>query len=543
MFSISRNMVFVFCLLAGTIGYAEEVGTRAEPQELADYITSIRDSEPAPYEVAQGNGDEVLEFDFREMGKDNGPPDLLDSEVFNRRVTLDFKNADVQNVIRLIAARTGLNILLDPSEVTGRITLSLNDVPLGDALDNILKVNKLAYIVESGGILRVVPESRVGRTQVETQTEIIELNWRDATDIASTFEPFLTPHGNIRANAQAQVIIITDTPPNIIRIKALIAQIDRPDRQVVIAARLVDINLTQGRTLATEWGLTKRNKVFDRRFNATDGELLGIDLDMIGAGTDLTSILGLNPVLLEGASVSGGLGTFQFGSTLGIFGDEYDLDARLSFLELSDIVEILANPRVTTLNNVPAQIRIVERIPYIEAVQGPSSGTTIAEVEFEEAGVIIDVKPTITPNRFVRLEVDLEQRIFRRRIAASSDAAAIAFNPPQIDVRTARSTVIVRDTHTVVLGGLRQIRNGEIVEGVPWLRKIPVIGWMFKNKANDHQKTELVLMVTPTIVEEAGLNEVEYDLYQRIDDVWDYPDYFSDDMSEAANPYPYKSQR
>lgn len=484
-------------------------------------------------------GQQVYDFEFEAPGTE-APPDLFDQGIFNRRVTLDFKNADIQNVIRLVAARSGLNILLDPSEVEGRITLSLDNVPLGDALDNILKVNKLAYIIETGGIVRIVPESRVGREQVETKTEIIELNWRDSKDIEETFRGFLTTHGSMKANEEAQAIIITDVPPNIIRIKELIRQIDRPDRQVSIYARLVDIEQAAGRTLTTEWAASKVNDV---RSFGVDGTILdaaagdGSLKEALIPGSDaslFSPIGGVSAVALEGFGVKGGLGTLSFGSVIGVLGDDYLIDATLTALEQRDIVEVLANPRVTTLNNVPAFIRIIERIPYIEAVQG-TQGVIVGEVEFEEAGVIIQVKPIITPNEFVRLDIELEQRILRRRVAAGSiDARTEAFNPPQIDVRNAQTTVIVQDGNTVVLGGLRELRKNEGVKGVPWMNRIPVIGWMFKDKNNAYEKKELLLMVTPDVVKEALLTDQEQELYDMIDIDWHLPDYFLDDVHNEA---------
>lgn len=481
-------------------------------------------------------GQQVYDFEFEAPGTE-APPDLFDQGIFNRRVTLDFKNADIQNVIRLVAARSGLNILLDPSEVEGRITLSLDNVPLGDALDNILKVNKLAYIIETGGIVRIVPESRVGREQVETRTEIIELNWRDSKDIEETFRGFLTTHGDMKANEEAQAIIITDVPPNIIRIKELIRQIDRPDRQVSIYARLVDIEQAAGRTLTTEWAASKVNKARSFAVDGTVPDIDGLLKTGLVSGSDASlfaPIGGVSAVALEGFGVKGGLGTLSFGSVIGVLGDEYLIDATLTALEQRDVVEVLANPRVTTLNNVPALIRIIERIPYIEAVQG-TQGVIVGEVEFEEAGVIIQVKPIITPNEYVRLDIELEQRILRRRVAAGSiDARTEAFNPPQIDVRNAQTTVIVKDGNTVVLGGLRELRKNEGVKGVPWMNRIPVIGWMFKDKNNAYEKKELLLMVTPDVVKEALLTDQEKELYDMIDADWHLPDYFLDDVHHEA---------
>jgi type II secretory pathway component GspD/PulD (secretin) len=234
--------------------------------------------------------------------------------------------------------------------------------------------------------------------------------------------------------------------------------------------------------------------------------------------------------ILDGFSTVGGKGTFALGETLNILGNEYNMQAVFTALEQRNVVEILANPRVTTLNNVPANIKIVEKIPYAEAVSGPSQGTTTQEIEFEEAGVDITAKPIITPNGFVRLEIKLEQRIFRERVGTDP------LDPPAIDVRDANTNVIVPDRNTVVLGGLRQIRQLEAIDGVPWFHRIPVIGWLFKNKSYDRSKIELLLMMTPTIIkEEIKMTEKEKYWYDKIDTDWHLPDYFFDDTKSATD--------
>ena len=193
-------------------------------------------------------------------------------------------------------------------------------------------------------------------------------------------------------------------------------------------------------------------------------------------------------------------------------------------LESRNVVEILANPRVTTLNNVPAKINMIERIPYIQASGLTSSGTSVPTIQFEEAGVDIQVTPIITPNGFIRMNIMLKQMIFRTRVGTG------ALDPPQIDVRSATTNVIAKDTETVVLGGLRQQRRSEQIDALPWLHRIPLLGWLFKDKAYDQSKTELVLMMTPRIIgETASLNEREKYFYDKIDNQWHLPDYFFDD--------------
>jgi len=535
MLSITRVIIAVICLTpawnaqAEITPAAEATAPRAGsegPGGLAEYIDSLKDRTASAFQVAQAQGGQpILDFELRE--KPEEAPDIFDHPVFNQYVNLDFKNADIQNVIRLISKRTGLNILLNPNEVTGKITLSLENVRLGYALENILKVNKLGYIIDGGNIIRIVPERMVGGGKIETVTEMLELNWRNASDVHRTFAPFLTEYGTMQHNEETQILIITDVPPNVEKIKSLIRQMDRPDRQVVIEARLIDVQVDASRAFTAEWSMAKVN----RDFGISAANLSGSLLEPFDFINPFSTVGGASAVALEGIGASGGLGTVQFGSVIGVLGDSYNINATLTAFEQMGIVEVLANPRVTTLNNVNAQIKIIQQIPYIEAVQGPNSNSTVAEVEFEEAGVNINVRPVITPDGHVRLDIGLEQRIFRGRVPVSSgEAADNAFAPPIIDVRFTRTTVLVLDQHTAVLGGLRSQRISESRNAVPWLSRVPVIGWAFKDKSNERSKTELILMVTPRIVEEATINDNEKRQYDRIDELWHLPDYYFDDV-------------
>lgn len=543
MFSMKRYMMAALLMAAPAvvIGASPEAeppgGSPAALAQWADdqvrtpaefMLAEEHDDEGSVSEVGGPVGQQVLEFEFEGPEPVQEPvPDLLDTEVFNRRVTLDFKNADIQNVIRLIAARTGLNILMNPREVEGRITLSLDNVPLRDALDNILKVNKLAYIIETGNILRIVPEGRVGRGTVETQTIVIELNWRSAQDIQNTFEPFLTSHGDIQANSETQTVIVTDVPPNLLKIQDLIAQIDHPDRQVIIQARLVDILEDWNKALQSQFAVRKSSDIStaDKHSPITGGSLGVFDQNDFGVPT----------VTVEGFSVSGGQGTVGFGGQIGVLGSKFDVDATLTALENQNIVQVLASPRVTTLNNVPASIKIEEEIPYTQAQT--NNNTTSFNVQFEKVGVSINVLPVITPNSFVRLDINLNQRISRGRVGTSSidDAERLQLAPLRISTRTADSSVIVEDRNTVVLGGLRQIDSNENTSAVPWMSKIPILGWLFKDRSNSAGRSNLVLMVTPEIVDQALLTDVEQELYNRLDDDWHMPDYFLDDLHNMTH--------
>lgn len=430
-------------------------------------------------------------------------------------------------VIRTLGRQHGINFMFNPGDIEGDIVLELRDVSLRDALQSILTTRKLALVPDRGGIYRIVPESQVGRSGPEVKTEVIQLNWVSAVDVKNTLQAFTTDNiGKIEFNEESNVLIITDVPPQLATLKELIAEIDKPERQVEIEARLIDINIGALRDLGTEWSASRANTDYDKVLNEAI-ELEGDGIPVIAQGLSVIDLVP-NPGMLssvgqEGAYFDGSQGAIQFGDVINVFGNEYSFAAAMTALETRGIAELLANPRVTTLNNVPALIQILERIPYLDEVgQGNESEV---EIEFEESGIEINVKPIVTPNGFVRMEVELTQKIFRERIGD------YALAPPRIDERNAETNIIVGSGNTVALGGLRQVRSIESLNAVPFLHQIPLLGWLFKTKSNNQDKTELLLMVKPTVIEnDILLSDREKQLYDRIDTRWHVPDHFFDDV-------------
>ena len=172
---------------------------------------------------------------------------------------------------------------------------------------------------------------------------------------------------------------------------------------------------------------------------------------------------------------------------------------------------------------------IDSRNPTAQAVAVTGSGTAIPTIEFEKTGEDIQVKPIITPDGYIRLEIKLKQMILNGRAGPGQ------LDPPIIDERDANTNVIVKNNNTVVLGGLREQNRTELTYGVPWVQDIPLIGWLFKNKNNDKKKTELVLMVTPQIIaDKVTMTDKEKFWYDRIDNDWHLPDYFFEDDVTAG---------
>lgn len=510
----------------------------AAPQQFK--VEVAPDATPKP----EGVGSERIQVTFGESEKD-----LLTRaavEKLNAPIeSLEFSNADLRNVIRIIGERLNINFIFDAGDITGNITLRLRNVRLRDAMDSILKTRKLAIIVDPSGIFRIVPQEQINRSAIETRTEVIQLNWIPAEEVAKTMKPFLSSEkeGRLVPNKEANTIIVTDVPPQIEVIRKLIEKIDTPQREVMIEARLIDINIGALHDLSTDLSISKLNGDYQsgpvdhtltKTITNTDGVISSVIEDKFtNSSLSAADTLGVVNNILDGISVKGGTGSLALGDTINVLGTKYNLNAVFTALETRNVIQVLANPNVRTLNNLPATIDITQKIPYTEA-NNDAGGQTTQKIQFQDAGVKILVTPTVTSTGYVRMGIQLSQKLDRGRAATASSELPLPAHI--IDERNATTNVIVSSGETAVLGGLRQLNAADRVDGVPWLHRIPLLGWLFKNKSNEQAKTDLLLMMTPTIVtSNKKLTEKEQKYYDLIDKEWNKPDYMMDDVSNEAD--------
>jgi type IV pilus assembly protein PilQ len=414
-------------------------------------------------------------------------------QVLDRLVNITFVNADLENALRIIARQMDLNIIIGPG-VRGRtITLDLRDVPLRFALDSILSANDLGFIIERGGIVRVVPISLIRPDAIERQTTVRKLNWLSSEQVEAILNDFMSDEGTLRSDTQSNSIIVSDVPSRIEEIDRLMDEIDVPERQVSIEARMVDIAEDAVRRLRSEFEISR-----------DDSE------NFSNSGRDGVAVIppSIDPVA----------GVFNLGDR---FVGEFDLAVELEAFEQEGLARTLAAPRVTTVNNVPALIEIKREIPFTEAVQGPSDDTITNEVEFKDEGLELRVVPTITNNGYVRMEIQAEQLIL----------TGFSQGIPIIDRRTSLTNTIVEDGNTVALGGLRQLEALNDQSGIPWFRKLPVMGFLFRSDNFDRNRLDFYLFVTPEILHDPNVAAAERYAHDLIDLEWAEPrDYFGDDM-------------
>jgi type IV pilus assembly protein PilQ len=439
------------------------------------------------------------------------------------KLSLNFQDIEVRSVLQLIADFTELNLVASDT-VSGNITLRLENVPWDQALAIVLKAKGLDKRQE-GNVLMVAPAAEIAereRLQVEAnkqlqelaplRTEFIRIKYADAKELFELFDveeggggggddrsatdSILSERGSAIVDERTNTVILTDTEDKIIEFMRLIEKIDIPIRQVLIEARIVIANTDFSKEIGVEWGVeafrNHGNNTFgiggSRAFNEGDGMVMGDFLDFDGDG-DTEGAIDLNDI----TAVDLGVQKSPMGSlALSLLTDDTFIDLELSALESDGSGEIVSQPKVMTGDKQKAVIKTGTEIPYEKST---SSGAT--SIEFKEAVLKLEVTPQITPDG--RIVMDLI-------VAQDSQGDLLPTGEPVIDVTEVETQAIVGDGQTLVLGGLFQMQTEDSVRKVPLLGDIPYLGRLFRSDFQDHKKREILIFITPKIINEALLD-------------------------------------
>ncbi len=411
-------------------------------------------------------------------------------------ISLDFQGADLRAVLRTFAEISGLNIVIDPT-ITGSVDVALRDVPWDQALDIILRANKLGYAVD-GTIVRIAPNA-VLKTEEDEKKALIDAT-SDATQLGTLQRQLsyakgdevalllknanvLTKRGQANVDPRTNTLIVRDVPSQFAEITTLIDGIDRAQPQVEIEARIVQTTKSYARALGVQWGFGGRvdpslgnttNLAFPNN-GSLGGRVGGTQGPASGATTGLPTAVNL---AAPGATSAVGL-------ALGSVNSAFNLDVALTALENSGHGRLLSTPRVTTQNNVNAEITQGVKIP----VQTTANQTTTTA--YIDAALTLKVTPQITAAGTVIMQ-----------IAVDNGSA----NPPEangsrsINTQRANTTVLVGDGQTTVIGGIYQSTSAITNDSTPGLSQIPLLKWLFKRDTQSDQNTELLIFITPRII-------------------------------------------
>ena len=408
-----------------------------------------------------------------------------------RRISLDFQQADISNVLRLIAEVSGFNMVVGEG-VKSKVTMKLVSVPWDQALDMILKMNGLGKIRQSN-ILWIDSLANIAKQQNEeaqakdAKTKAEELVDRvfyirnlQATEIMTALRQYLSPRGLMQISQGTNALIVRDTESKIGVMKQLVDGLDLEVPQVQIEARIVQADTTYSRSLGVQWGVQNTNQL---------GSSFGVANFKTGTvgpfGNQASDFLVNLPATVGGLTSTPAVG-FTFGKTDGAL-----LDVRLSAGELLGLSKVIAAPKVTTLDKREAKISQGESIPFqTTSLQG-------TQTTFVDANLELNVTPQITSRdpKEIGKQIMMKVRATRNAVGARSNPAG-----PSIDRREATTQVIIRDGETMVIGGVFIDTQNNSVAGIPYLSRVPVLGWLFKQKTESVAKQELLIFLTPSIV-------------------------------------------
>ncbi len=413
-------------------------------------------------------------------------------------ISLDFQNADVRNLFRIFAEISGLNVILSP-EVGGSVNIRMMDVPWNQAMEiiltnsalgrecfgnNIVRVaTKVVLAAEASALVaeknRAVADRTTERDSQDLVTEVVRINHADITELSTSLTALRSARqdGRITVDTRTSTLILNDLRHHVNDMLEAIKILDIPTPQVLIEAKIVEISKSFTQELGIQWGLTGEaissapgSLAINGSANANtaaDGSAFQVDLRQ---STDIAA-----------GSVSG------FDLLLGGLLPGLDLNVRLEALEKQGKGRILSSPKVTTADNKEARIRSGKQIPYqVTSAEGNS-------IQFVDAELSLTVTPHVTSDNSVYMVIDATKN--------AADFTQLVGTVPTITTKETHTEVLVGNGDTTVLGGIYESTSTENKKAVPFLSKIPLLGFLFKSFADSDVITELLVFITPTIIE------------------------------------------
>jgi type IV pilus assembly protein PilQ len=455
--------------------------------------------------AAEVDGPEVAGFLSKLPAQVGGKSDRRYS---GRRIDLDFKDADIHNILRLLSEVGGVNVVT-ADNVGGTVTIRMRDVPWDQALDVVLQAKSLG-MVRQGNLLRVAPlaqleqerEAAIARQKQQQQlapleTRLIPVSYATATNMQPRVRELLTERGTVSVDTRTNMLIVRDIVGQLDDVEDLVRSLDTQTPQVLIESRIVEASSSYSRDIGIQWGgaavmSSATGNPTGLRFPSDLGIAGGVPVDSAPTqglspfnGTVNNPNFAVNLPAVTGNGAGGALGL-----TMGSLSGAVNLNVRLSAAEAAGSVRIISSPRVLTLDNNEASISQGTLIPFSQvSAQGVNTA-------FQEAKLELNVTPHVTSDGAVAMDV----KITRNepdfgRVGANGD--------PTILEREAITQLLVDDGDTAVIGGIYTRNTGRNVDQVPFLGDIPVLGVLFKRRRFREDRNELLIFLTPRIVNRA----------------------------------------
>jgi len=502
-----------------------ELIRRLDVQDFATPVTTIDAvrvnndarvliSADGDYEQLAYQSDDVFTIEINPVVEEEEQAASLfaeDKAYEGERVTLNFQDIETRAVLQLLAEISGRNIVVSDT-VQGNVTLRLNSVPWDQALDIVLTTKGLD-MRQNGNVIIVAPAEEIAareKADLEAKqaiqeleplfSEFLQVNYAKAGDLAALIKEgensLLSDRGSVAIDERTNTLLVQDTVDRLRDVRRLVQTLDIPVRQVLIESRIVVVNDDFSRELGVRLGLTAvQENSSDGLFSVT-GTSAGSDVITASALENLADTGQPFPVEAPAVNnrynvnlpVNNPAGQIA----LAILDSDYIVDLELSALQAEGRGEIVSTPRVITANQKEALIEQGVEIPFQES---SSSGATTTQ--FKKAVLSLTVTPQITPDDNIIMDLQVNSDSVGELVASATGGFV-----PSIDTREIRTQVLVRDGQTVVLGGIYETERREVANKVPLLGDIPGVGALFRSTQNVANKSELLIFVTPKILEE-----------------------------------------
>lgn len=405
-------------------------------------------------------------------------------------VTMDFKDADINNVLRILSYKSGLNIVAG-KDVTGLVTIRLTDVPWEKALDVILRTYGYTY-ERDGNIIRVITAESVQKEELITETFL--LRYAKAKDMPEALKEMISDRGKIKYDERTNTLVITDIPTNLYKIRQVIETLDRRTPQVNIEAKIIETTLDKDDNLGIRWTMqvtatgAKAPSTLPFTAQPKGGEIFPRGDESASAGTSIGKFApGVGRGFPMALPSNFTLGTLDFSS----------FQAVLQILASKVDTKLISNPRITTLNNQEAKIVVAStfNIPTYE-LNETTGNYNVTGYEEKDVGVILTVTPHVNPDGYIVVDLRPEVTAFLQWDTIGT------LTVPRFSTREATTQVMVKDGQTIVIGGLIKETVSDTVYKVPILGDIPIVGWLlFRKKEKAIDKTDLLFFITVNLVD------------------------------------------
>jgi len=472
--------------------------TRFDVAAIGDSIVvtlRIPGPETAAIQAAQPNP-ETAELPASETEEVKIPPVLAGSKCESylsgkENVNFDFQDQDIVPILRLFADISGCNLFLHP-EVKGKATMKFRDVPWNQAFNTILMTFSLDKAIE-GNIIRVAPSTVFTKEKEERaksldaqekaeplETKIFRISYADVAGVEAAIKSskILSSRGSINVDKRTSTMLVKDVASKFPEIDNLLTSLDRPTSQVLIEARIVEVNTNSEFELGIQWGIN---------LNLTNtlgsiGGLKGVPLLSTGPVT------GQNYLVDFPATGVGPLSGSGF--TFGIIdpSKSIGLDMQLSAIETMGKLKVVSNPKILTVDNEKAKILQGKSIPVRKLT---TEGTV--STEFKDITMELTVTPHITPDNSISMGIEIKKEELDPTVPSIDGV-------PGTDKKEANTKVIIRDGETIVIGGMYKVTTNDSQSGVPGLMNIPILGWLFKSNKTSQSTSELLIFITPRIL-------------------------------------------